>query len=218
MLYIKTYLLLCAFYNNEGLSSLMITSPCCSCLKLISQITSSLLRLFVVTFDVLFQTLRRLFVESASTFFSEPQWLLLKSGTAIQRYRNRNLEPEPGTVHNLCKLEHFAPQEIYIIIIYRGVGEQFNDSIKYHMQGILMFKLLTVTKQRMNIVVALHSKTCFVIARPFFLSVLIWLHVTHLVYLAAALDYEMPADREGNHGTQSRLPWIQQQLCAKLSN
>ena len=50
---------------------------------------------------------------------------------------------------------------------------QFNDSIKYYMQGILMFKLLTVTKQRMNIVVALHGKTCFVIARPFFLSVLI---------------------------------------------
>ena len=70
----------------------------------------------------------------------------------------------------------------------------------------------------MNIVVALHSKTCFVIARPFFLSVLILLHVTHLVYLlAAALDYEIPADRKGNHGTQS-LRWIQQQLCAKLSN
>jgi hypothetical protein len=54
-------------------------------------------------------------------------WLLLKSDTAIQGYSdtgtgtwNRNLEPEPGTVHNLCKLEHFAPQEIYIIIIYRG--------------------------------------------------------------------------------------------------
>ena len=44
------------------------------------------------------------------------------SDTTIQRYRNRNLEPEPGTVHNLCKLEHFAPQEIYIIIIYRGGG------------------------------------------------------------------------------------------------
>jgi hypothetical protein len=44
------------------------------------------------------------------------------SDTTIQRYRNRNLEPEPGTVHNLCKLEHFAPQEIYIIITYRGVG------------------------------------------------------------------------------------------------
>ena len=29
--------------------------------------------------------------------------------------------------------------------------------------------------------------------------------VTHLVYLAAALDHEMPAGREGNHGTQSRL-------------
>ena len=30
--------------------------------------------------------------------------------------------------------------------------------------------------------------------------------LTHfIVYLAAALDYEMPADREGNHGTQSRL-------------
>jgi hypothetical protein len=29
--------------------------------------------------------------------------------------------------------------------------------------------------------------------------------VTHLVYLADALDYEMLADREGNHGTQSRL-------------
>jgi hypothetical protein len=42
--------------------------------------------------------------------------------TAIQSYRNRNLEPEPGTVHNLCILEHFAPQEIYIIITYRGVG------------------------------------------------------------------------------------------------
>jgi hypothetical protein len=42
--------------------------------------------------------------------------------------------------------------------------------------------------------------------------------VTHLVYLqAAALDYEIPADRKGNHGTQS-LRWIQQQLCAKLSN
>ena len=73
------------------------------------------------------------------------------SDTTIQRYRNRNLEPEPGTVHNLCKLEHFAPQEIYIIIIYRGGGAQFNDSIKYYMQGIFMFKLLTVTKQRMNI-------------------------------------------------------------------
>ena len=78
------------------------------------------------------------------------------SDTAIQ-------EPEPGTVHNLCKLEHFAPQEIYIII-YRGGGAQFNDSIKYYMQGILMFKLLTVTKQRMNInwtlqlVRALHQK------------------------------------------------------------
>ena len=54
-----------------------------------------------------------------------------------------------------------------------GGAAQFNDSIKYYMQGILMFKLLTVTKQRMNIVVALHGKTCFVIARPFFLSVLI---------------------------------------------
>ena len=42
------------------------------------------------------------------------------SDTTIQRYRN--LEPEPGTVHNLCKLEHFAPQEMYIIIIYRGGG------------------------------------------------------------------------------------------------
>jgi hypothetical protein len=77
-------------------------------------------------------------------------------------------------VHNICKLEHFAPQEIYVIIIYRGGGgAQFNECIKYYMQGILMFKLLTVTKQRMNIVVALHGKTCFVIARPFFLSVLI---------------------------------------------
>jgi hypothetical protein len=46
------------------------------------------------------------------------------SDTTIQRYRNRNLEPEPGTVNNLCKLEHFAPQEIYIIIIYRGEGIQ----------------------------------------------------------------------------------------------
>ena len=44
------------------------------------------------------------------------------SDTTIQRYRNRNLEPEPGTVHNLCKLEYFAPQEIYIIIIYKGGG------------------------------------------------------------------------------------------------
>jgi hypothetical protein len=57
------------------------------------------------------------------------------SDTTIQRYRNRNLEPEPGTVHNLCKLEHFAPQEIYLIIIYRG-GAQFKDSIKYYMQSI----------------------------------------------------------------------------------
>jgi hypothetical protein len=32
------------------------------------------------------------------------------SDTTIQRYRNRNLEPEPGTMHNLCKLEHFAQQ------------------------------------------------------------------------------------------------------------
>ena len=67
-------------------------------------------------------------------------WLLLKSDTAIQEP-----EPgtEPGTVHKLCKLEHFAPQEIYIIIIYRGGGggAQFNDSIKYYMQGtILIFK------------------------------------------------------------------------------
>jgi hypothetical protein len=74
-------------------------------------------------------------------------WLLLKSDTAIQRYSdigtgtwNRNLEPEPGTVHNLCKLEHFAPQEIYIIIIYRGGRAQFNDNIQYYMQGILIFK------------------------------------------------------------------------------
>ena len=52
------------------------------------------------------------------------------SDTTIQRYRNRNLEPEPGTVHNLCKLEHFAPQEIYMIIIYRG-GRNSN-SIKYY--------------------------------------------------------------------------------------
>jgi hypothetical protein len=28
--------------------------------------------------------------------------------------------------------------------------------------------------------------------------------VTHLVYLAAALDYELPADREGNHGKQAK--------------
>jgi hypothetical protein len=28
--------------------------------------------------------------------------------------------------------------------------------------------------------------------------------VTHLVYLAAAFDYEMPADREGNHGKQAK--------------
>ena len=34
------------------------------------------LTLFVVTFDVLFKTLRRLFVESAGTFFSEPQWAI----------------------------------------------------------------------------------------------------------------------------------------------
>jgi hypothetical protein len=60
-----------------------------------------------------------------------PKGLLLKSDTAIQRYSdtgtgtwNRNLEPEPGTVHNLCKLGHFVPQEIYIIIIYRGEGIQ----------------------------------------------------------------------------------------------
>ena len=99
-------------------------------------------------------------ISSTLLILSLSLWLLLlKSDTTIQRYRNRNLEPEPGTVHNICKLEHFAPQEIYIIIIYRG-GGQFNDSIK----------------QRMNIVVALHDlhgKTCFVIARPFFLSVLI---------------------------------------------
>ena len=43
-----------------------------------------------------------------------------------------------------------------------GGAAQFNDSIKYYMQGILMFKLLTVTKQRMNIVVALHGKTCLI--------------------------------------------------------
>jgi hypothetical protein len=61
------------------------------------------------------------------------------SDTTVQRYRNRNLEPEPGTVHNLCKLEHFAPQEIYIIIIYRG-GAQLNNNIQYYMQGILIFK------------------------------------------------------------------------------
>jgi hypothetical protein len=52
------------------------------------------------------------------------------SDTTIQRYRNRNLEPEPGTVHNLCKLEHFAPQEIYMIIIYRGGGR--NSMIIYN--------------------------------------------------------------------------------------
>ena len=44
------------------------------------------------------------------------------SDTTIQLYRNRNLEPEPGTMHNLCQVEHFAPQEIHMIIIYRGGG------------------------------------------------------------------------------------------------
>ena len=73
----------------------------------------------------------------------------------------------------------------------------------------------------MNIVVALHSKTCFVIARPFFLSVLrpfdmtardalsVFSLVFFFVFFALdVLDYEineMPADREENHGTQSRL-------------
>jgi hypothetical protein len=28
--------------------------------------------------------------------------------------------------------------------------------------------------------------------------------VTHLLYLAATLEYEMPADREGNHGKQAK--------------
>ena len=51
----------------------------------------------------------------------------------------------------------------------------------------------------MNIVVALHSKTCFVSARPFFLSA-----CDDALYLASALDYEIPADRR-NHGAQSRL-------------
>jgi hypothetical protein len=64
--------------------------------------------------------------------------LLIKSDTAIQRYRNRNLETEPGTVYNLCKLEHFARQEIHMIIIYRGEA-QFKDSVKYDMQSILIF-------------------------------------------------------------------------------
>ena len=78
-----------------------------------------------------------------------------------------------------------------MIIIYRG-GTQFKDSIKYYMQSIyfdFFSKLkrkqrmnIVVTKlkrkQRMNIVVTplvtiLRSKTCFVIARRFFLSVLI---------------------------------------------
>jgi hypothetical protein len=64
-------------------------------------------------------SLRNQIKEDKRSEFALVAWLLLKSDTAIQRYRNRNLEPEPGTVHNLCKLEHFAPQEIYIIIIYR---------------------------------------------------------------------------------------------------
>ena len=96
------------------------------------------------------------------------------SDTTIQRYRNRNLEPEPGIVHNLCKLEHFAPQEIYIIIIYRG-GAQFKDSINIiiiYMQSIY-FDFLNKTKNEHRCSTILRSKTCFVIARRFFLSVLI---------------------------------------------
>jgi hypothetical protein len=66
----------------------------------------------------------------------------------LQRYSDTGIqepEPEPGTEHKLCKLEHFAPQEIYIIIIYGGEeegggGARFNDSIKYYMQGILTNK------------------------------------------------------------------------------
>jgi hypothetical protein len=45
------------------------------------------------------------------------------SATTKKRYNDTGTgtwKPEPGTVHNLCKLEHFAPQEIYMIIIYRG--------------------------------------------------------------------------------------------------
>ena len=65
-----------------------------------------------------------------------------------------------------------------MIIIYRG-GTQFKDSIKYYMQSIYFdFFSKLKRKQRMNIVVTplvtiLRSKTCFVIARRFFLSVLI---------------------------------------------
>jgi hypothetical protein len=67
------------------------------------------------------------------------------------------------------------------------------------------FDFLNKTKNEHRCSTILQSKTGFVIARRFFLSVLIWLHVTHLVYLAAALDYEIPADGERNHGTQRRL-------------
>ena len=57
--------------------------------------------------------------------------------TTKKRYNDTAIqEPEPGTVHNLCKLEHISPQEIYMIIIYRGGGAQFKDSIKYYMQSI----------------------------------------------------------------------------------
>jgi hypothetical protein len=99
-------------------------------------------------------------------------------------------------------------------------GTQFKDST-----DILQVKhfdfLNKKNEHRCNTV--LQSKTCFVIARRFFLSVsditacdaLSLFTVITVVYLAAALDYEMPADRERNHGTQ-RLRLIQQQLCSKV--
>jgi hypothetical protein len=53
----------------------------------------------------------------------------------------------------------------------------------------------------MNIVLALYCevKHCATILFVCFVD------VTHLVYLAVALDYDMPADREGNDDTHSKL-------------
>ena len=53
-----------------------------------------------------------------------------------------------------------------------GGGAQFKDSIKYYMQSIY-FDFLNKTKNEHRCSTILRSKTCFVIARRFFLSVLI---------------------------------------------
>jgi hypothetical protein len=77
-------------------------------------------------------------------------------------------------MHNLCQVEHFAAQEIHMIIFYRG-GRGRNSKI---VKNILIckasdFDFFNKTKNEYRCNTILQSKTCFVIAGQLFLSVLI---------------------------------------------